>query len=119
MLSWWEHRNDKNVLFLKYEDMKRDIRSCIIRISSFLNHELLDEEIESVIEKSSFSSMKKNPTTNYEWMFKERINPEGTPFVRNGVVGGWKEHFSAKQSAELDTVYYQKFKQVGLELDFE
>ena len=26
-LSWWEHRNDLNVLFLFYEDMKDDLES--------------------------------------------------------------------------------------------
>ena len=29
VLGWWEHRDYENVLFLKYEDMKKDIRSAI------------------------------------------------------------------------------------------
>ena len=119
VLSWWEHRNSENVLFMKYEDMKKDIRSSVIRIASFTNKELSEKEISSVIEKSSFSSMKKNPTTNYEWVPKEVKHPEGTPFMRKGVVGGWKEHFSPEQSAQFDVLYDQKFKPVEVELKFE
>ena len=119
VLSWWEHSNDKNMLFLKYEDMKKDIISSITQIASFMNRELSEKEIELVAEKSSFSSMQKNSTTNYEWIPKEMRHPEGTPFIRKGIVGGWKEHFSAKQSAQFDALYDQKFKPVGLELDFE
>ena len=118
VLSWWEHRNDDNVLFMKYEDMKKDIRYSIIRIASFINRELSEKEIESVIEKSSFLSMKKNPTLNYEWVPPKMRHPEGTPFLRKGVVGGWKEHFSAKQSVQIDALYEQKFRPVGLGLQF-
>ena len=39
VLSWWEHRNEDNVLFFKYEDMKKDIRSHIVQMASFMNCE--------------------------------------------------------------------------------
>ena len=73
--------------------------------------------IESVVEIASFSSMKNNPTVNHEWIPKEMRHPEGTPFIRKGIVGGWKEHFSAKQSALFDALYEKKFIPVGLELE--
>lgn len=119
VLGWWEHREDSNVLFLKYEDMKKDIRSSVIRIASFIDRNLSEEAIQSVIEKSSFSSMKKDPTANYEWIPKHTRHPEGTPFIRKGIVGGWKDHFTSEQSAKFDALYSQKFKAAGLELDFE
>ena len=52
VLSWWEYRNDENMLFLKYEDMKKDIISSIIQIASFMNRELSEKEIELVAKKN-------------------------------------------------------------------
>ena len=40
ILSWWAHRNDENVLMLKYEDMKRDLPQAITRIASFMGIDL-------------------------------------------------------------------------------
>ena len=115
VLSWWEHRDDDNVLFLKYEDMKRDIKSAIVRIASFIGKDLTEEEVDTVIKKSSFSNMKNNPTTNYEHRPKEWKHPEGTPFMRKGVVGGWKDLLTPEQSGQFDAFFTHKLKAAGLE----
>ncbi len=36
VLSWWSHRNEDNVLFLMFEDMKKDPRAAITRIATFI-----------------------------------------------------------------------------------
>ena len=56
--------------------------------------------------------MKNNPTVNHEWIPKERRHPDGIPFIRKGVVGGWKEYFSAKQSALFDALYEKSLYQL-------
>ena len=117
VLGWWKHRDDDNVLFLKYEEMKRDIRSAIVRIASFIGKDLTEEEMDTVITKSSFSSMKNNPTTNYEWIPTEFKHPEATPFMRKGVVGGWKDMFTPELSGQFDAFFTHKFKAAGLEFD--
>ena len=76
------------MLFLKYEDMKKDIRSHIVQMASFMNCEISDKGIKSFVEIASFSSMKNNPTVNHEWIPPKRRHPEGTPFIRKRVVGG-------------------------------
>ena len=119
VLSWWEHRNDDNVLFLKYEDLKKDIRSAVVRIASFIGKDLTEEEVDTVIKKSTFSSMKDNPTTNYEWIPKEWKHPEATPFIRKGVVGGWKDTFTPELSGQFDAFFTHKLKAAGLEFDFD
>ena len=103
------------MLFLKYEDMKNDIRSAVVHIASFIGKDLTEEEVDTVIEKSSFTSMKNNPTTNYEWIPKEYKHPEATPFIRKGVVGGWKEMFTPKLSGQFDDFFNHKLKAAGLE----
>jgi len=54
VLGWWEHRSDDKVRFMKYEDMKNDIRSAIVRIASFIGRDFT-EEVDTVIKKSSLS----------------------------------------------------------------
>ncbi|XP_028406617.1 amine sulfotransferase-like isoform X2 [Dendronephthya gigantea] len=59
LMSWWEHRNDPNVLFLFYEDMKDDLESVVRKVASFIGIE--DEErIKKAVEMSSFEFMKSN-----------------------------------------------------------
>ena len=59
LVSWWEHRNDPNVLFLFYEDMKEDLESVVRTVAAFIG--IQDEErIKKAVEMSSFEFMKKN-----------------------------------------------------------
>ena len=119
VLSWWKHRDDENVLFMTYEDMKTYIRSSITRIASFIGLDLSKEKIEEVVKKSSFSYMKTNPTTNYERMSSNFVvSSNYCPYIRKGIVGGWQEWFSTEQSAQFDALYAQKCKPEGLELKF-
>lgn len=39
VLSWYAHRNDPNVLFLRYEDIKADPRSQVLKFAAFLGEE--------------------------------------------------------------------------------
>ena len=59
LLSWWEHRNDSNVLFLFYEDMKDDLESAVRLVAAFIG---VKEEgkIKKAVEMSSFEFMKQN-----------------------------------------------------------
>ncbi|GFX99625.1 sulfotransferase 1C2 [Trichonephila clavipes] len=39
LLSWYEHRNDPNVLFITYEQLKKDPRTYILKIAEFLGNQ--------------------------------------------------------------------------------
>ena len=59
LLSWWERRNDSNVLFLFYEDMKDDLESAVRMVAAFIG--IQDKMIiKKAVEMSSFEFMKKN-----------------------------------------------------------
>ena len=56
-ISWWPQRVNKNVLYLVYEDMKRDIGRNIKKISEFAEIDL-DDDLMAITQKhSSFSFM--------------------------------------------------------------
>ena len=77
LLSWWKHRNDPNVLFLFFEDMKDDLESAIRTVAAFIG--INDEErIKQAVEMSSFEFMKQNERKFCEARF---------PRYRNGFCG--------------------------------
>lgn len=127
LLSWYEHRNDQNVLFLTYEDLKKDKAHYVYRIAAFI-----DEEIASKLQKNpelhkcimkmtSMEYMKKtlngsrqaprrefNSSSKMKFLRPELLKglhnlmeftkkPMTDHFVRKGEVGDWKNHFSTEQ----------------------
>ncbi len=95
-MSWWEHRDDPNVLIVTYEEMKKDIRGVIDRVCKLINKSLKPEVIDAIVDHTSFAKMKKNPMTNFE-MFLGMGTSEDA-FMRKGTVGDWKSNFSQAQS---------------------
>ena len=118
VLEWWKHKNEKNILFLMYEDMKKDPQRNIQAIAELIGVDgVVGELLEEIVTKSSFSSMSENPTTNFRWEVGVKFSHEGA-FMRKGVVGDWKNYFSSMQSNELDRLYEEKIRGNGLEFDF-
>ena len=119
ILSWWAHRDDKRVLFLKYEDLRKDLQKAISNVAEFLEVDLSPEVIAKIADLSSFKSMKVDTTSNYSWMSRyddERGKPQ---FMRKGVVGDWKSVLTDEQSAEMDALCTQRLKGTGVAFDFE
>ena len=116
-LSWWPHRNDENVLFLRFEEMKKDPRLAVTRIAKFIEADVSDEVIDKVVAETSFDAMKKDKTANYSYT-DSFATPGATPFMRKGVVGDWKNYFTPEQSAEIDKICAERLKGTGLVFDF-
>ena len=101
LVGWYEHEGDDNVLFLTYEEMKAAPEEAIVAIGKFLGGAAADAvadpaTLEKVVDHSSFRSMKKD---QLRWASQR---PDDMPkFIRKGVVGDWKNHFSAEQARRL------------------
>lgn len=92
--EWWSHCDESNVLFLKYEDLKKDLSSNIKLIADFLGQNLSQEKIEKIAQAVTFESMN---ATSVDW--------KNAHFLRKGVVGDWKNLFSPTQTNVMDSVY--------------
>ena len=119
VLGWWAHRDDDNVLFLKYEDMKKDLPTAVASIAKFIekDKELSTTILDQVVKRTTFDAMKSDPKANHSWTAHHR-DPSEPPFMRKGVVGDWKNLLTAEQSKRMDTLY-QKLQAAGLEFDFD
>ncbi|XP_077988512.1 sulfotransferase 1B1-like [Glandiceps talaboti] len=120
-LSWWKNRQDENVLFLKYEDMKRDLSTAVVQISEFLGEALDTSAVRRVVDHCSFESMKKNPMATKVYLCAALgIDPHvDSPFVRKGKVGGWRDVFTVAQNEVFDEVYQRWVDGSGVNFDFE
>ncbi|XP_078614179.1 sulfotransferase 2A1-like [Branchiostoma floridae x Branchiostoma japonicum] len=107
VLGWWQMKDDPRFLFVKYEDMKKDFRSSVKTIAAFLEKELTDEHLALILNSCSLESMRKT------------LEESGKISVRKGMVGDWKNHFSAEESARFDQKYRERMAGTGLEFDFE
>ncbi len=99
VLSWWQMRNTENLLFLKYEDLKRDFENQLIKIATFLGYSISPGVVDSIIEKTGFEQMKSIKFSSHQ----EISDFEG--FFRKGEIGSWKAQ--------------SRIKNTGLEFDFE
>lgn len=63
--GWWQRsQQSDNVLFVHFEDMKRDLPAVIRRVAAFLRVEPLDDdEVAQVAEKCSFQYMQRHQDT--------------------------------------------------------
>lgn len=118
VLGWWKHKDHPNILFIKYEDMKKDAFSIVSAIAEFIGCGLEKKVIDSIVGMTTFDAMKDRSSS---WLPKHfhHEHPNEEPFMRKGVVGDWKNHFTAEQWAEFDAVYAEKMNDTGLKFDFE
>uniref|UniRef100_A0A803TH05 Sulfotransferase n=1 Tax=Anolis carolinensis TaxID=28377 RepID=A0A803TH05_ANOCA len=58
--EWSKYIDDENVTSISYEELKENPNLEIKRIASFLGFSLTEDEIQSIVEKSSFKTMKQS-----------------------------------------------------------
>ncbi|XP_054263240.1 sulfotransferase 1E1 [Macrosteles quadrilineatus] len=122
VLEFWKLRNEPNVLFLKYEDMKKDHRAAVAKIAEFLGKELTEEQVTSLIDHASFKKMRENPSVNLQPIMEQMHGPghevkEEIKFIRKGEVGDWRNHMSDEMSRRFDEWSTQRLEGSGLTFD--
>lgn len=127
VLSWYERRFDDNVLFVTYEDLKKNTACWMIRIADFIDEKYgcelrqnkskltrllketsveymqhrvnefnrqLNDDMNSIAEDEKPYWMKLVAETVGEEIMNKPVTGD---FVRKGVVGDWRNHFTPEQ----------------------
>ena len=109
VLEFWKIRNQPNVLFLFYEDMKRNLQNEVRKTMKFLEKDYSDEQIDKLCDHLSVDSMRKNPSCNFEEI-QMMIRNSGVidesvdkfTFIRKGQVGSGNEELTEKENKRFD-----------------
>ncbi|KAL3272508.1 hypothetical protein HHI36_013984 [Cryptolaemus montrouzieri] len=105
----FEKKELKNVLFVFYEDLRKDLTAFIKKVAEFLERPITESEVNSLKEHLDFNNFQKNSAL-------EKLN-EGSKnkFVRKGKVGGWRDHFTEEMAKEADEWIEENTKKIGFE----
>ncbi|KAG8434055.1 hypothetical protein GDO86_012430 [Hymenochirus boettgeri] len=124
--SWFEHvkgwmqmAGKENFFYITFEELKQDLRGSVVRICKFLGKELNDEEIDSVVNYSTFDTMKENKMCDSSLLLDEFFSPNNGALIRKGICGDWKNHLTVAQSEYFDQVYQEKMKDLNMEFPWE
>ncbi|KAM4825266.1 sulfotransferase 2A1-like [Thomomys bottae] len=113
--GWMSMRDRENVLLLSYEALKKDTRGTVEKICRFLGKSLEPEQLDLVLENSSFQAMKENKMSNYSQL-QETFFHAGVLITRKGIVGDWKNHLTVTQAEALDKIVQEKMAGLPPEL---
>ncbi|KAL1475672.1 hypothetical protein MTO96_019267, partial [Rhipicephalus appendiculatus] len=135
LVTGYSLKDEPNVLFLTYEELQRDVREMVVRLSSFIGERYLkalkensvdgQKLLDVIIQNSRTDSMRKvlvfdlteNPYPEVDEFLKS-LEPSTKAahagdtkrheLVRNGKVGQWKEYFSPEQLRRMEAAISEK-----------
>ncbi|XP_069176911.1 sulfotransferase 1E1-like [Procambarus clarkii] len=96
----WKNKDHPNMHFLFYEDLKTDVMKELRTLNEFLGTRLTQQQLDNVIEHTSFSSMKNRSIKNPEIYLSAQKKKDG--FFRKGETGDWKNHLSPEMDQQMN-----------------
>lgn len=116
--GWYALRDQQNVLFLTYEQMKEDFEKAIRRIASFMGVDLTPSILEKIQYKASFDYMK---TINHKFYPANRsmFSYANGDMIRRGKTGRGKDLFSSEELARVDTYFSKKLRKLGSRFPYD
>lgn len=117
VLSWLATRQGRsNFLLLRYEDMKQRTQEEATKIADFLGFDSSPEHIARAVDLSSFERMRKLETEQSGQWKETRKTRQDKPFVRKGVVGGWRSTLPERSVAQIESAWGNIMRMLGYEL---
>ena len=102
--QYWDHKDDENILFIKFEETVQDMPGTIRKIAEFLDKELTEEDVRRICEHCSINNMKKREIEdrkNWDHVHGTSIktNDRHGGLINSGTGGGWRGHVTDEMRA--------------------
>ncbi|CAK1545180.1 unnamed protein product [Leptosia nina] len=98
----WEKRHHPNLIFLFYEDLKKDLNGVVRTVADFLGKKYNDEEIATLCDHLDIKNFKYNKSVNNDIMKDLGFMYPKEEFIRKGNTGGWRDYFDEEMTVEAD-----------------
>ncbi|XP_033136440.1 cytosolic sulfotransferase 12-like isoform X2 [Brassica rapa] len=110
---WYESRKNPNkVLFVTYEELKKQTEVEVKRIADFIGCGFTaEEEVSEIVKLCSFESLSKLEV-NRQGKLPNGI--ESNSYFRKGEIGGWRDTLSESLAEVIDRTTEEKFRGSGL-----
>jgi len=117
LASWWEQRDNPDILFLSYELMRAELPKTIQKIAEFINIELTSQLLELLVKQSSIEFMRAHkgkfddPTINKAvQQLCELPPPIAFTKIRQGKVDRYQNVLSNELSAKIDLIWQEEIE---------
>jgi hypothetical protein len=111
--SWWPHRHDPNVLFLRYEEMVRDLDGTVRRIAAFCGIPVDEAAMPRILERCSAAFMRRY-NEKFDPRMRRLSGPEAS-FIRQGQAGEGALRLNAAQREKLEARTAELAQKLGCE----
>lgn len=101
LAGWWGLRQRDNVLFLTYEEMKRDLPGSVRRIATLMGVTLSEAELASVVQQAGFEHMK-SIADRFDLGGLFRGHRAAGRMIRRGQSGVSAEMLSSEEQQRID-----------------
>jgi hypothetical protein len=111
--SWWPHRHDPNVLFLRYEEMIGDLEGTVRKVAEFCGIPVDEAAMPRIVERCSADFMRR-----YNEKFDprlRRLSGRNESFIRRGEAGEGAARLSAAQREKLEARTAELARKLGCE----
>jgi len=116
--GFWQARSRGDVLFLVYEDIKRDPPAAVRKIAALMGVELDQAQLDAVVARSSFAYMKGNASKLQFVKILPWATPE-TATVRKGESGASSELLSTEQQRQIDDYFRADLKRLACDFPYD
>ncbi|XP_062981734.1 sulfotransferase 6B1-like [Elgaria multicarinata webbii] len=100
VFEWNKHVDDRNVMTITYEALKENRALGVKQISEFFELHLSEEDIQGVVDRSSFQAMKENSEKTHGTF--------GNVLFRKGGVSDWKNLFIEDHNQKMDMTFEER-----------
>jgi Sulfotransferase domain len=103
--GWDAHRDDPNVLFLRYEELAESLEAIVERIAAFCGRSLSAVQRARILERSRFEFMRRHekkfaPEPGSDGLAVQTV--QSGAFIRSGRAGTWREQLTTEQEAAFE-----------------
>jgi Sulfotransferase domain. len=99
--SWWAIRELPNVMFVHFNDLKRDMPGEMRRIAAFLGIAIDESRWHDIVEYCTFDWMKKNATKSVP-LGGAFWDGGAETFINKGVNGRWTQVLTTQESTDYE-----------------
>ncbi|XP_076869238.1 sulfotransferase 2B1-like [Brachyhypopomus gauderio] len=117
--SWRNPDLGDRIFYITYEELVQDLRGAIGRILCFLGRQLCEDALDRVTEHCQFKNMKHNMMSNYSLVPQVIMDSNKSPFLRKGISGDWKNHFSPEMEAKFNAAIHKEMKETGIRFPWD